>query len=85
MGLFAHRANGWFLFWVGACGKRVAGLGKDCHRGLKGLGARGCVRQSLFRAGSGFFQGFGSISASVVQALSTRRSLENRRENPVNG
>lgn len=29
--------------------------GEGLSWGLKGLGARGCVRQSLSRAGSGFF------------------------------
>lgn len=73
-----------FLGW-GQVGRGLGSLGGICCLGWKGLRAGDCVRQSLSRASSGFFWGCSSISASVIQALSTRRSLEVRTENPVSG
>lgn len=53
--------------------------------GLKGRGAGHCDRLSLSRDGSGFFQGCSSISASVIQVLSTRRSLGGRKRTQLVG
>lgn len=57
--------------------KRVGGVGRDLLKSWR-LGAGDPVRPSLSRTGSGFSPGCGSSSASVIQVLSTRRSLEGR-------
>lgn len=62
---------------------RVSRPGRDLLWGLKGL-ALGTVRPNLSRAGSAS-SGAAASLPPVTQALSTRRSFEGRRENPVSG
>lgn len=73
------------FLWMGTGGQRVERLGRDLLWELKGLGSRDCIGPSISRAASAFFWGCSCFSASVLQALSTRRSLEGRTESPVRG
>ena len=73
MGLFVNGGSGWRD-------------GEGPVEELKRLGAGDRVRPRLSRTGSSFSPGCSSISASVIQVLSTRRSLESRTQSwLVNG
>lgn len=78
MGLFVNGGSGWTLSQGSSRREEGWRGGEGPVEELKRLGAGDRVRPSLSRTGSGFSPGCGSISASVIQVLSTRRSLEGR-------
>ena len=78
MGLLVDGGSVWTLSQGSSRWEKGWRGGEGPVEELKRLGAGDRVRPSLSRTGSGFSPGCGSSSASIIQVLSTRRSLEGR-------